>query len=460
MSRVQRLSPESIPVSRREWLQYASVGAAALSTSGWMSALAQDAAANPARKRACILLWMSGGPSQIDTFDLKPGTPNGGPFKPIDTSAAGLQIGEHLPQLAQHGQRLAVIRSMTTKEGDHTRATQYVRNGYLPQGPIRYPTLGSLIAKELGNDGAELPNFVSIAPYRVFAPNAYTAGYLGSAYDPLLVGDGSLAAANAAANGDAPADDYDLKVADLAPPPAVGTDKVSSRLKLLGSLNDKFVGAYGGSQAIGHRIAYERAIRLMQSAAGKAFDLSEEPAEVRDRYGRNRFGQGCLLARRLIERGVPFVEVTHSGVGNGQALGWDTHADNFESLKSLCGALDPAWATLLTELEQRGLLDTTMVVWAGEFGRTPKINDNTGRDHFPDAWSAVLAGGGVRGGQAIGATSADGQEVKDHPVSVPDFLATVCKGLGVDPLKQNMSNVGRPIRVVDPVAKPVVEALA
>jgi len=190
----------------------------------------------------------------------------------------------------------------------------------------------------------------------------------------------------------------------------------------------------------------------MRSDAAKAFELKDESEKLRDAYGRNQFGQGCLLARRLVEAGVPFVEVTLDG--------WDTHNQNFDAVKRLSGALDPAWATLMEDLNARGLLDTTLVVWMGEFGRTPKINGQQGRDHFPRAWSTVLGGGGIKGGQAVGKTSADGTTVEEREVPVPDFLATVCHALGIDPLKQNQSNVGRPIRIVDKVAKPIQEALA
>jgi hypothetical protein len=423
------------------------------SMSPWFKALADDAAPKIPRGRSCILLWMSGGPSQMDTFDLKPGHPNGGQFKEIETAAPGLKISEHLPLLAKHGQRLAVIRSLSTKEGDHSRATYLMRNGYLPQGPIRYPTLGSLVAKELGRPEAELPNFVSIAPYRFFSPAAYSSGFLGSQYDPLLVGDGLPA-------GGEGEQAYDLKVADLEPPASVDAATVEARLGLLGSLNERFISQHAVASAVGHRIAYERAVRLMRSEAGKAFNLDEEPAKVRDAYGRNRFGQGCLLARRLVERGVPFIEVTLAGVDGNQGLGWDTHADNFAGVRRLSDTLDPAWATLMNELQERGLLDTTTIVWMGEFGRTPKINPNGGRDHFPNAWSAVLAGGGVRGGQAIGKTSPDGMTVEDRPAPVSDLLATICGALAIDISHQNISNVGRPIRVVDPKAEPVKEALA
>jgi len=173
---------------------------------------------------------------------------------------------------------------------------------------------------------------------------------------------------------------------------------------------------------------------------------------VQDAYGRNPFGQGCLLARRLVERGVPFVEVTLSSVDGTMPLGWDTHAQNFDAVTKLSGVLDAGWSTLMTDLRTRGLLDSTLIVWMGEFGRTPKINESAGRDHFPNAWSTVLAGGGIRGGQFVGDTGVDGEQVKDRPVSVPDLLATVIKGLGIDPAKQNTVDNGRPIRLVDPKA--------
>lgn len=423
--------------------------------SGWLEALAEAAVQRGGtRRRSCILLWMTGGPSQMDTFDLKPGTPNGGPYKAIDTNVHGMQISEHLPKLAQHGEKLVLIRSMSTKEGDHSRATSLLRTGYLPQGPIRYPTLGALVAKELGDNESELPNFVSINSYRLFAPNAFGSGFLGSEYDPLLVGDAGSAVA-----ADQEGEPYELKVEDLQPPPTIGAEKLTARLGLLGSLNQRFLAEHQAATAIGHRIAYERAVRLMRSEAGKVFDLTSEPDTVRDAYGRNRFGQGCLLARRLVERGVPFIEVSLNGVEN-QAFGWDTHTDNFEQVRRLSEILDPAWSTLLTELSERGLLQDTLIVWMGEFGRTPVINPNGGRDHFPQAWSTVLAGGGVRGGQIVGKTSDDGQEVADRPVAVADLLATICLALGIDPDTQNLSNVGRPIRMVDASAKPLTEILA
>jgi len=343
---------------------------------------------------------------------------------------------------------------MSTKEGEHGRATFLMRTGYLPQGPVQYPTIGAHVAHELGSDESALPNFVAIAPFVGLSPGAYGSGFLGPKYAPLIVGE---AAAQVQVQGQV---DYDqaLKVKDLAPPKDVGNAHADARIDLLKDMERDFIGRHPDVSPQSHLTAYDRAIRLMRTDAAKAFNLDEEKGEVRDRYGRNLFGQGCLLARRLVERGVPFVEVTLGGV-NGGAFGWDTHQDNFNQVKRLSEVLDPAWAALMSDLKDRGLLDSTLIVWMGEFGRTPKLNGN-GRDHFPNAWSTVLAGGGIKGGQAYGKTSADGTTVEENPVPVANFIATVCAALGIDHTKQNQSNVGRPIRIADAGAKPIKEVLA
>ncbi|HZU35446.1 MAG TPA: DUF1501 domain-containing protein, partial [Gemmataceae bacterium] len=430
-------------ISRRDWLRLSTAGALGCSLSGWLEALAADTAHDPRRRRSCILLWMNGGPSQTDTFDLKPGHENGGPYKEIATAVPGIRISEHLPMLAKHMKRMTLVRSMSTREGDHNRATFYLRTGYRPTGPIQYPALGSLISKELGSDTAPLPGFVSISPYRLVSPAAYSAGFLGPRFAPLMVGDvRSFFGADDAAYARA------LQVPDLEPPAAVSQQHADARIELLRGLEHDFGAHHPSLPARSHHQAYERAVRLMQSEAAKAFDLDEEKPALRNRYGRNLFGQGCLLARRLVERRVPFVEVT-LGAANGVAVGWDTHVGNFDAVRRLSAVLDPAWSTLMDDLQDRGLLDSTLIVWMGEFGRTPKINTNAGRDHFPTAWTTVLAGGGIKGGQVVGRTSTDGTRPIERPVSVPDLLATACLALGIDPLKQNQSNVGRPIRIVD-----------
>jgi hypothetical protein len=434
-----------LPVSRREFLTLGSVGALGTSMSGWLAPFAAAAAANPQRKRSCILLWMNGGPSTIDLFDLKVGHENGGPYKEIATAAPGLRFGEHLPKLARNAKEIAVVRSMSTKEGDHGRATYYLRTGNLPTGALQFPTLGSLISKELGDQQSELPNFVSVAPFRLFAQGAFGPGFLGPQYTPLVIGENNNFGAPR------PNEDVDglLKVQDLDRPADVAPRQAESRFDLLKEMERSFTEDRPDLVARSRQTAYDRAVRLMQSVGAKVFDLSNEPNKQRDAYGRSLFGQGCLLARRLVERGVPFVEVNLSG--------WDTHQNNHDQVRGLCEVLDPAWSALMNDLQARGLLETTTIVWMGEFGRTPKINQGKGRDHFPNAWSAVLAGGGIKGGQAIGKTSPDGATVEGTPTTVPDLLATLCKALGIDHTKTNASNVGRPIRIVDKSAKAIQE---
>ncbi|MEX2288383.1 MAG: DUF1501 domain-containing protein [Planctomycetaceae bacterium] len=442
--------------SRRDWLCLTTAAFAGASMSGWFPALAAQAAATGVRRRSCILLWMSGGPSQMDTFDLKPGHANGGPFKAIDTSVAGMQISEHLPQLAKWMDQCAIIRSLSTSEGDHGRATYLMRTGYRPQGPIQYPGLGSLLSKELARDDLELPNYISIAPYYFLAPTAYGPGFLGPRHAPMIVG--NIRPGNQPASGDPYGPS--LRVENLDRPAEVQPAQAEARLELLAGLDQDFRAERPGVPTGSHKSAYDSAIRMMRSNAAKAFDLDDEQAALRERYGKNQFGQGCLLARRLIERGVPFVEVSLNGQGEQPIFGWDTHLNNFAIVKGLSGVLDPAWSTLMEDLESRGLLETTTIIWMGEFGRTPKIGDNAGRDHFPAAWSTVLAGGGIKGGRVIGKTSPDGMKVDDRPVSVGDYMATIVRALGLDPMKQNMSNLGRPIRLADPKAKPISEIIA
>jgi hypothetical protein len=439
-------------ISRRDLLRLGAAGVAASSCSGWIEALA-GAARQPGR--SCILLWMNGGPSQMDTFDLKPGHRNGGPFREINTSAGGLRISEYLPGVARHGHRLAVVRSLSTQEGDHGRATFLMRTGYLPAGPVRYPSIGSIVARELGDSSAALPACVSIAPYRVFSPAAFGPGFLGPRYAPLVVGDSS------ATFRDEPGYSLDraLQVQDIDPASEVPAGHAQARQALLREMQQEFLSRRPGPAVQANVTAYERAVRLMTSEAKSAFQLEQESQTLRDRYGRNLFGQGCLLARRLVERGVRFVEVTLGGLDGG-GLGWDTHSNNFEAVRNLSGALDVAWSALMTDLADRGLLDSTLIIWTGEFGRTPTINQSTGRDHYPRAWSAVLAGGGIRGGQAFGRTSADGSTVEERPVGVPDFLATICEALRIDRSRQYLSNVGRPIHIVEASAQPIREVLA
>lgn len=438
------------PLQRRQFITR-SLGVSLAASARWFPAMADLSTAEGATPKSCILLWMSGGPSQIDTLDPKPDHENGGQFEPIDTSVPGIQIAEHLPTIATNMDKLAIVRSMTAKEGDHGRATHLAHTGRLPQGAIKHPTFGSLISHGLPDRPCDLPSFVSIAPNRFLSPSAFSPGFLGPTNGPLVVGDTNIARPVA--------EQSDLSVENLTPPDSVGMARNDRRLDLLRSMQHDFAKSHADTILTGYQSAYDKAVRMMKSSAAEAFDVDSEPEQLRNAYGDNLFGKSCLVARRLVERGVKFVEVSLNGVDGNGGIGWDSHAQNFTAVENLCGVLDPAWGTLLTDLSDRGMLESTLVIWMGEFGRTPAINDNAGRDHFPVAFSAALAGGGIRGGQVVGSTTKDGTKVEDRPVKVPDLLATCCQTLGLDPSETNMSNIGRPIPLLESDAEVVDELL-
>jgi hypothetical protein len=428
------------------------LGLLGTSFAGWLPALAADLAKDPRRTRHCILLWMSGGPSQTDTFDMKPGHANGGEFKELTTRIPGLRFSEHLPKLAEHADQLAIVRSLSTKEGDHARGTHLVRTGHPPMGDVAYPSIACSLAKQLDSGTNPLPNYVSVAPPQEINPAAFGPGFLGASYAPAIVAGNDASGRPGAANDEATRL-IELKLADLELPAGVDASQAARRLQLWDTLERKFFERRSGESFQAHRALYQKAADMMRPEVRAAFDLSAEPDDVRRRYGRGLFGQGCLLARRLVERGVPFVEVP---LGSG--LGWDTHADNFNQVRRLSGELDAGWATLMTELKERGLLDSTTILWISEFGRTPVINASAGRDHFPAAWTCVFAGGGIQGGQAYGSTTDDGMEVKEKKVVIGDVLATLCQALGVPPDTENLTPMERPIKLSE--GMPIADILA
>jgi hypothetical protein len=406
-------------VSRRTFLRSVAVGAAGLGALGWKDAVALHADELRKRGMACILLFMRGGPSQMETFDPKPDTTNGGPTKAIDTVAAGIRIAEAWPNVAKVMNDIALVRSMTNREGEHARATYQLHTGYIPGGGVKHPSFGSIAASELGAVDFDLPHFVSVGN----RATTIGSGFLGMQFAPFVVANPQQMPTN------------------VELPQGVGTNRFGRRLDLLKDLEQDFAEAGGAPRVEEHRTLYASAAQMVLSPRLKAFDVADEKDAVRDRFGRNAFGQGCLLARRLVEQGVTFVEV--------ESNGWDTHQDNFARVKSLSETVDPAFAALVTDLKERGLLERTLVIWMGEFGRTPRINPNTGRDHFPRAFSAALAGAGIQGGRVVGATSDDGMDVKERPVSVADLFCTFCQALKINPRKENLSSVGRPIKIVD-----------
>ena len=437
--------------TRRDWMRLSFASVCGVSCSGWLPRLAQ-AALSAKSSKSCILLWMSGGPSQLDTFDPKPDHENGGPIDTIVTSVPGIHISEYLPGIAKQMSDLAIIRDMNTGEGDHGRGSQLMLTGYKPNPATAYPSLGSLLSKELGSLNNELPNYVSLSSGRRIG-QVGGPGFLGPQYAPLVVS-GNSADPSARAN---------LTIENLAPPFGVTKVAMVNRFKALGLLQGEFTKRYESAAEQAHRANVERAARMIESQAKNAFRLDEETIELREAYGRNRFGQGCLLARRLVERGVPFVEVELAGTDANNLLGWDTHAENFERVGGLCEVLDPAWSALMNDLRDRGMLESTLIIWMGEFGRTPKINDNTGRDHWASGWSAVLGGAGINGGQALGDTGKDGMRLMSKPnegTQVADLYATICAAAGVDHEAENTTSGNRPIRLVDDGGEPIQELLA
>ena len=408
--------------TRRRFLQASGLGVGSVALSGWMGVLAnraQAAAPNGKKPKSCILIWSEGGVSHKDTLDLKPESKGAGDFKPIKTSASGIEISEHLPKLATHMHEGVIVRSMSTPEGAHARARYHLHTGYREgQGGLTYPSLGAIAASELGSEKAAMPNFVSIGG------RSFGAGFLGPKYQPILVQDATKGV-----------EDLKSQVSDK---------QFSNRTGLLEEMEKAFYHDYQTGAAVDHKTNYDRAVKLMHSKEAKAFDVSAEPAASKSKYGGGRFADGVLMARRLVEVGVPFVEVTLGG--------WDTHLDNFEKVKTLSTQIDNSVSALLADLKERGLLETTLVIWMGEFGRTPNINTKgakPGRDHYPKAWSLAMFGGGLKGGRVIGKTDAEGATVTDHPVKTGDFLATVCDVLGIDHTKENEAVSGRPIKIVD-----------
>lgn len=415
---------------RRDALKLLAAGVTGVSMSGWLNVLAKGVAQTGAKTKSCILLWMDGGPSHKDTFDLKPGTANGGTYKEIDTAVTGIKISEHFPKFAKLTNHAAILRGMSTAEGAHGRAKYNLHTGYREgQGGVVYPAIGSLVSKELGKESFPLPNYVTVGN------RSYGAGFLGPKYHPLNVADARRGVEN-------------LK-------PLVAGSSFDGRVDLLDAMEKAFFRDYKAGSAEAHRTTYQRAVNLMKSKEAKAFDLSQEKAATRKAYGEGRFGEGCLLARRLIETGVSFVEVNLGG--------WDTHQNNFDRVKTLSQQVDPAMSQLIIDLKERGLLDSTLIVWAGDFGRTPKINARgakPGRDHYPRAWSTVMVGGGIKGGQVIGKTDKEGATVIERKITAIDFLATVCSILGINYNKQNTTPTNRPVRIVDKGANPIKELLA
>lgn len=434
---------EKAPLSRRALLKAtaASAAAATVFATPLGRALAEEGSpvakdvARRGQARQMIFLFMTGGPSQFETFDPKPGTSTGGPTTTVQTSIPGVHIASSLPEIARRMDHIALVRGMTSREGNHDRARYLMHTGYAPTPTVQHASIGSLLSLEKGRADAPLPNYVAVN-----GPGA-RPGYAGVAHAPFSVQAGSADRRNASRE----------PVANLALPSDVNTRRRDRRVELLEKLNAGFAEERDDTVPEAQSAMFDRARRLMDTPTNVAFDVTQEKPATQARYGAGSFGKGCLMARRLIEQGVTCVEVMMNG--------WDTHQDNFTKVKELNAEVDRAVAALLDDLMASGKLDETLVVWLGDFGRTPRIDSVDGRGHYPQAWSMWLAGGGVQGGRVIGATDAQGERVIERPVTVPDLFASLAHATALDAEKIYYSN-GRPNFLVDKAGRVVRELFA
>jgi len=410
-------------ISRRDVLKVGALGFFGLALPDFLALRTANAATAGLKAESVILLWLSGGPSHVDTFDPKPDAVSEirGEFAAIDTNVSGIRLSEHLPKTAQVMDKVALVRSLTSNIAAHEQASQYLLTGYKPLPTLDYPSYGAVAAKELGVRHS-LPPYVAIPD----VARAGQAGFIGAGYNAFTVPDPS-------------APNY--RVQDINLPRSVDAARLSRRQMFTRKMNDRFDNTLPDPNVHSVDTFYERAYDLVNSNdAKKAFDIETEDSKLRELYGKSTYGQGCLLARRLVEAGARFVTVSKGG--------WDTHQNNFQSLKGrLLPELDQAYAGLLTDLSQRGMLDKTLVLLMGEFGRTPKINTRGGRDHWSRCRFVAFAGAGVRGGQVIGKSDKDGMTPEERPVSVEDVATTIYSALGIDYNKQYVTPTGRPIHI-------------
>ncbi len=439
-------------LSRRDFLHVGAISSLGLTLPTLMSQRAQGA--TPPSEVNCIMLFLVGGPSQIDTWDPKPSAPDEvrGPFKPIATNVPGMQISEIFPRMAKHADKFSLIRSVYhTATAVHDTGHQMMQTGRLFAGGIEYPHIGSALTYVKGQRG-EVPGYV-LLPRPIGRtggnlPHGHSAGFLGKQYDPFIL--------------NADPSDKNFKVPDLLPPDYLGTIRAERRQRMREAVDGALAAFEKQAQAKQYDDNFNLAYRLMSSPkAREAFALDKEPEAMRDRYGRTRFGQSCLLARRLIERGVRFVTVNMFETVFDE-ITWDIHGsrpftDITEMAKQVAPNFDKAYSTLLEDLKERGLLQTTIVTAMGEFGRTPKINPAGGRDHHPGVWTILMGGGPIKGGQVIGESDELGYSPKTRPTQPGEIAATIYKGLGLDPHKELPGPQGRPIPLADYAVQPIKE---
>ena len=417
-------------VSRRRFLRAGVLGLTGLSLADMLRLRAARAEAGmPTRDTSVILIWKGGGPSHLDMWDLKPEAPveYRGEFKPIATNVPGIEVGEHLPLSAKVMDKFAIVRSVTHPDSGHESASHYLLTGYRPTNDIpaqEMPSYGSITARMRGPRRPGLPAYVAVPT----PPRSASAGYLGVAYNPFSVG------------SDPNQDNFSVR--NLTLPGGISLDRLQNRRGLLESIDTLRRDSDRSGLMDGLDAFTRKAFEMVTSpAAQRAFAIDKEETATRDLYGRTKLGQSLLMARRLVEAGVTFVTV--------DAGGWDTHANNFESLKSKkLPEFDRAWAGLMQDMAQRGLMrDTLVLVW-GEFGRTPRINKDAGRDHWPGAQSVVLAGGGMTMGQAIGSSDARAELPRERPLTPEDVLATMYAHLGIDGEHEFLNEAQRPLKIL------------
>jgi hypothetical protein len=425
--------------SRRAFLQAGSLGFLGIHLGQQLRAAA---AVNGGKAQACILLWLEGGPSQLDTWDPKPNSA----FKPISTNVSGIQISELLPQVAKRMDKISIVRSMHTRGTDHPQGTHYAVTGHEVNPAMHFPSLGAIIAKEKGPRNGMPPHVLAPQWERSRQYEEYfRSGFLGPDYDPMAIPDPSR---------------KDFQVADLTLPKSVSETAIHSRQEFLKLVDRRYRSLYKGVEHANMDGFTAQAWKmLLNPAVRDAFDLSKESEQLRDRYGRDAVGQSTLLARRLVESGARFV--TAAGFHSNS---WDTHAKNDQGHKDrLCPPLDRTLSVLLDDLSDRGLLDSTIVLAMGEFGRTPFVNPDLGRDHWPTCWSLALGGGGIRGGQIVGSSDATGANVASRATSMGDIFATIYKAFGIDWTKEYDTPIGRPVKIAnaldDETGSPITELL-
>jgi hypothetical protein len=393
--------------------------AAALGLSFALPALAprEARARGTDRPTSLVLVWLAGGPSQLETWDPHPGTHIGGETKAIDTTLPGVQIAEWYPRVAEQLHHLNVIRSLVSKEGDHERGTYLVKTGYRPDPTLVHPSIGAVLTHEFPNPQTQIPLHLSLNP----SPWPGRGGFLGDQYDAFKVFEPGAGLQNIKSRVASPRQQRRVQGLDLV---------------------ERAFGARRGQavDATLHRQTVQRAVEMMDSSQLAAFEIDREPEQVRQRYGDTRFGHGCLVARRLLEEGVRAIEVTLDG--------FDSHVNNFETHKARAEALDPALAALVSDLVERDLYDSTLLVCLGEFGRTPSINPLGGRDHWPSGFSCLVGGGGLRRGVVLGETDPTGQKIEPaYPIEVPDLYATLYEAFGVDFTREYQTPIGRPMAI-------------